>query len=209
MHVKHRLVPGLVVGALTLGGASGVFAARVHHGHARHAVIAGQIANLSATGFTVTFTPKHGKNGAAPVAKSFRVAVSATTREVARKGTTGTLANGDFAAVAGTRAKGTITAARVLFANAPFKLRLHRVIGAVTTGSSATSLVVTTRSDKTRTFAITSSTKFGVGKVVQTSPLTLTTGQKVLVHFRRDKAVKKQLDALVIRVRAAKAAVQP
>jgi hypothetical protein len=204
MSLTTRIVPAAVAGSLLLGGASGVFAAKSHAHRVTRAAIAGQVSNVSATGFTLTWTPKHGKNDVAPVTHSVQVATSTTTVERARKGTTGTLANGDFAVVLGTRARGAVTAKRVLFATAPFKIRLHVAIGTVAAGTSATSLVITTRAGKTRTLAITASTKFFQGKVAATAPLALTAGEKVLVRVARDATVKGQLDATVIRVRAVK-----
>jgi hypothetical protein len=206
MHRVHRLVPGLVAGSLLLSGASGVFAAKTHKAHARNGIVAGQVSNVSATGFTLTFTPKTGKNGAAPVTRTFQVATTSTTKEVARRRTTGSIVNGDFAYVAGARTKGAVAAKRVVYSTSTFKLRLHRAIGTVAAGTTATTLVVTTRAGKTATFSVTATTKFRVGKTLQTAPVALTAGQKVLVHFGRDKTVKKQLDALVIRVAAPKAA---
>jgi hypothetical protein len=204
MSFTTKIVPAAVAGLLLLGGASGVFAAKGKAFHVKRAAIAGQVSNVSATGFTLSWTPKQGKNGAAPVARTVQVATTASTVEKARKGTTGTLANGDFAAVLGTRAKRTVTAKRVLFATTQFKLRRHAVIGTVAAGTSATSLVITTRAGKTRTLAITATTKYFQGKTVATAPLALTTGEKVLVRFGRDATVKKQIDALAIRVRGAK-----
>jgi hypothetical protein len=203
MSLMTKIVPAAVAGSLLLGGASGVLAAKTKAPQVKRAARAGQVSNLSATGFTLTWTPKTGKNGAAPTSRSVQVATSTTTVEKARKGTTGTLANGDFAAVLGTRAKGTVTAKRVLFATSAFKLRRHAVVGTVAAGTSATSLVITTRAGKTRTLAITAATKFFQGKTAATAPLALTTGEKVVVRFGRDATVKTQLDALAIRVRAA------
>jgi hypothetical protein len=204
MHITSKIVPAALAGSLLLGGASSVFAAKNHVPHMKRATVAGQVSNLAPTGFSLTFTPKKGKNGAAPVARTVQVTTTSSTIEKARKGTTGTLTNGEYAVVLGSGAKGAVTATRVLFSTKQFHIRRHALKGAVAAGTSASSLVVTTHAGKSRTFAITTTTRFFQGKTATTAPLALSAGQKVSVRFARDTAVKGQLDATVIRVKAAK-----
>jgi hypothetical protein len=192
MHLTHRIAAGLVAGSMLFGGAAGVMAAG--NGKAVKAIAAprvgvayGQVSNLLATGFTLTRTVKSRTTGTTTQVQT-QVTIIATTKEQARRGTTGALANGDYALVAGVKTKGAVTATRVLYSIKPFRHALtHRVAGSVVT-SSATSLTIQTRAGATYTFTINAQTKFRVNKVTQTAAPTFTTGERVIVVFIRAKA---------------------
>lgn len=192
MHLTHRIGAGVVAGSMLFGGAAGVMAAG--NGKAVKAVAAprvglafGQVSNLSATGFTLTRVAKAKTTGATAQLLT-QVTITATTKEQARKGTAGPLANGEYALVAGVKSKGAVTATRVLYSTKPFRHVLsHRVRGFVT-ASSAGSLTIETRAGASYTFAITAQTKFRVNKQVQTTAPTFTTGERVIVVFTREKA---------------------
>lgn len=226
MRIIPRVLPGVVAGALLLGGASGVFAAKAGvHAHRVHRVlVAGQVSGLQSAAnspFTVTFTPK--KAGVA--AKTYAVATTSATKERASKGTTGTLQNGEYAIVVGQKTTTGITARSVFFSTTAFKgrqvkiMRLRLRLGALTaikvqtmrgtvsaTPATTGTLAVTRTSKKgvvvNRTFAITATTKYFVGKTAASSAPTFTSGEKVIVRFKRDKATKA-LNALAIRVASA------
>jgi hypothetical protein len=153
----------------------------------RIGVAFGQVSNLTTNGFTLTRTVKAKTTGATSPVQT-QVTVTATTKEQARKGTTGALANGEYALVAGVKSKGAVTATRVLYSVKPFRVALsHRVAGAVTQ-SSPTSLTIQTRAGATYTFTINAQTKFRVNKQTQTTAPTFTTGERVVVVFIRAKA---------------------
>lgn len=230
MRFTQRIVPGLVAGSLVLGATSGALAAKATTAKAKRlAVVAGQVSNLSSTGFTLTTTPKKSAAGAtAPAPKSFSVMVAATTKQVARKGTTGALANGEFAVVVGHRTSTSVAATRVVYSTTAFpakaiaarvadanarkaarvaakKLkaaRVHRAAGTVAAGTTATNLVITNKAGKTLTFTITSATKFRVAKQIVTTPPLLSAGQSVGVRYARDKTAKTALIARLVTVRA-------
>lgn len=218
MRHTHRLIPGLLAGSLLIGGASGVFAAQGKaHTKARVGFATGQVSNLSATGFTLTRAPKVAKAGVTP--KTFQVSLGATgpstgnasAKEHARKGTTGALANGEFAFVVGQKTATGVTAQRVVYSAKRFnvrrliaQVRAHRlanrlakrlarrslrhnfVRGTVNASSTAGTLSITTKKGKTFTFAIGTTTKYRVNKQLSTTPLTFTTGEKVVVRFARN-----------------------
>ncbi len=212
MKITRYLVPSLLAGSLLAGGASGVFAA--HKKNATpHAFAYGQVSNLSTSGFTLTQAPK--KAGGATSLKAVQVLLGNTTREKTRKGTTGALANGEYALVVGLKGSSGITANRVLYANKAFNgrrmimrarakrilrhLRRHQVAGTVngaTTTSS--SLAITTPKGRTLTFAITAQTTFRVNKQRATTTPTLTNGEKVRVLFARDRATKTRTARMII-----------
>lgn len=225
MKLTHRLVPGLVAGTLLLGTTTGVFAAKTPA--PRLGVVAGQVSNLSATGFVLTASARKVAAGtAAPAASTFQVAIAATTKEIARKGTTGTLQNGDYAVVVGARSATAVAARRILFSTTPFKgktiravaqkvvaARVYRAAGTVAPTTTASTLVITTKAGKTLTFSITSATKFRVNKqLVATAPV-LIAGQRVIVLYSHDKTTTTTLDARAVKVRPVKtgapAATQP
>lgn len=221
MRIAHRVLPGLVAGSLLLGGASGVFAANagVKAPRAHLAVVSGQVSNVQSSAFTVTFTPK--KTGVAP--KIFQVTTTATTKHLALKGTTGALTNGEYAIVIGAKTTTGVTARTVRYSVTPFKarqvriLRLRLELAALTAMKARTvrgtvnatqpaagvlAITVTTKKGAvTRSFTISPTTKYFVGKTPATSAPAFTSGEKVAIHFKRDKTTKA-LDALAIRVLA-------
>lgn len=211
MKITRYLVPSLLASSLLAGGATGVFAAH-KKAAAPHAFAYGQVSNLSATGFTLTRNPKKASTGA--TSRVVQVVLSSTTKEKARKGTAGTLANGEYALVAGAKAPSGISAERVLYSAKVFKarrliLRLRaerilrmlsrqRVAGTVAAGTSSTNLAITTRQGKTLTFAITAKTAFRVNRQHTSTAPALTSGEKVRVFFRSDRATKTRTALLVI-----------
>lgn len=135
MRLTHRVVPGLLAGSMLLGGATGVFAANgATHAARPHVVIeAGQVSNLTTGGFTLTWTPK--KTTVAP--KTYQIALAATTKEHGTKLTTGSLANGEYAivfgtksttATAGTTGTTSITARTVQYSTKAFAARTIRLM---------------------------------------------------------------------------------
>jgi hypothetical protein len=193
MHIRKSLLPGLVAGSLLLGTASAVFAAKAPNAGAKHpAHVAGLVSNLSATGFTLTAAPAKATTGATPAARVFSVTLATNAKERALKGTTGALVNGDYALVVGSRSKTNFTARRVLYSTTAFKAgkllnRLRtRAAGTVAAGTTATSLVITTKAGKTLTFVVTSTTKYRAGKTVLTTAPTLSVGENVVVVYSRD-----------------------
>lgn len=219
MHFTHRIVPGLVAGSLLLGSAS-AFAAKTPAKARAHVVVAaGQVSGLgaaNAAGFTLTWTPK--KVGAA--AKTWQISTAAATKEIAAKGTTGSLQNGEYAIVIGTKTASGITARSVRFSVHAFKGRLVAIVrarvrlaaltaarvrvarGTVNATQTAGTLSITVTGKKaTRsvTFTVTPTTKYFTGKTLSASPLNLTAGEKVAVRFHRNRTTKA-LDALAIRV---------
>jgi hypothetical protein len=193
MHPTRIVVPGLLAGSLLLGGTSGVFAAKAHKA-AHRAALVGQVSNLSTSGFTLSWTPSKGAH--AGVTKTVSVAVSATTKERGLKGATA-LADGNYAYVAGTRAKGTVTAKRVVFSTTALTkrqilaLRGLRVRGTVVS-STPTELVVTVgKKGKTLTITLDSATKYRVSGQVSTTAPTFTAGERVVVRVVREKGATK------------------
>ncbi|MGI8967769.1 MAG: hypothetical protein ACR2GA_01525 [Chloroflexota bacterium] len=212
MKIAYRFVPGLLAASLLAGGTTGVFAKQGKT--ATHRTFAyGQVSNLSATSFTVTSLPKKANPTAAP--KIVQVALNATTKEKARKGTAGVLANGEYAFVSGAKSAAGITARRVVYSSTAFhakrliqraKARLHRAhraAGAVNVGATtATSLSITTARGKTLVFAITATTKYRVSKHLTTTAPTFTNGEKVRVRFLRDATTKSVTARTIIVVAA-------
>ena len=202
MRFAPRFAIGALAGALLLGSSvlwvPGTSAAAAR----KPATFAGQVSAVAGNTFTLTRTSaKTGKT------VTLTVTLAPGAKEHARRGTTGPLANGEFAVVVGSRAsKGAITANRVLYSTTAFKVRHHaRHIGHgtyVASASSAASLVIANKAGKQRTFTITPATSYRVAGKVVTTPPTLTNGEKVAVSFKRDKATKS-LVALVISVRKA------
>ena len=207
MRIAHRLVPGVLAGSLLLSGASGALAAK-GAGKAHWAALGGQISNLSTTAsgstFTLTLNPKAATTGTA--SKTVQVTVGANAKQQARAGTAGPLANGDYAIVVGTRTQTSFTANRVIYSATAFRtgrvaagirarhtlnvLSHHRVRGTVQSGT-ATTLTITTRAGKSRTFQLTATTNFRVnGQVSHTAP-TFTSGQQVTVVFTVDKTTRQ------------------
>jgi len=199
----------LLAGALLVGGGSSVLAAK---GKATtpHAFAYGKVSNLSAGGFTLTRIPK--KAASTTAAKVVQVTLSGTTKEKARKGTTGALSNGEWAFVVGAKATTGISANRVVYSVKAFNAhrmslriraqRIHRLllrhaaVGKVS-ATSSTSLSITTAKGKTLTFAITSQTKYRVNKQLATTVPSFTKGEKVRVRFVSN-ATTKSLTARVI-----------
>lgn len=206
-HLPHRIGAGLLGGAILLSGATGALAAKGTKLHAHRAVVRGQVSNLSVSGFTLTRTTKATATKAATV-KTVQVTFSATVKERAAKGTTGALANGAFALVVGQKSATTVMAKLVVFAAAAKGLRpairrlTHVRVGTVTAGTP-TSIAITTKAGKALTFTLTGTTKFRVGKQLATTAPTFTTGEKVRVVYKRDRATKS-LIALAVRVPALK-----
>jgi hypothetical protein len=206
MHIMHRLAPGLVAGSLLVGSASGVFAAKQHTVKVGYA--AGQVSNLTSAGFTLTMTPKKVATGATAAApKVVQVTIAATTKQQARKGTTGSLTAGEYALVVGTKTATGLTARRVLFSATAFKagrlirvLRArhilarattHRVVGLVNLSSTtASTLSLTTKKGAVVTFTITPTTRYRVAGAPVTVAPTFTNAERVVVVFKRDPATK-------------------
>jgi hypothetical protein len=203
MRIAHRLVPGLLAGSLVVGGVSAVFAAPAKP---HWAALGGQVSNLSGATFTLTLNPKAAAAG--KTVKTVQVTLAATAKQRARAGTTGALADGDYAVVVGTRTQTAMTANRVVYSAKAFAvarvaagirarhtlsvLAHHRARGTVQSGT-ATSLVILTRAGKTLTFQLTATTNFRVnGQVSHTAP-TFAAGQKVVVVFTVDKATKQDV----------------
>jgi hypothetical protein len=216
-----RFVSGLIAGVVLLGTASGVLAAKTK-AMPNVVVAAGQVSGLAAsspTGFTLTWTPK--KAGATP--KTWQILIAPDTKQIAAKGTTGGLQNGDYAIVVGTQTTAGVQARIIRFSTKPFAartvaiLRLRERLAALLaarahvargtvnlagTGSGMLSVNVTTKTGpKTVAFTLTATTKFRVGKTVVTTPPTFTDGEKVLVRYKVDAATKA-LDALAVAVAA-------
>lgn len=209
--LPHRLGAGLLAGTILLGGATGALAAKgtkVHaKAHAHRATAAGQVSNLSATGFTLTRTTKAKATTAATV-KTTQVTLDATVKERAAKRTTGALTNGEYALVVGQKTAAGITAKRVMYAADAKGLRhairrlSHSRAGAVS-ASTPTSITITTKAGKALTFTLTGTTTFRLGKQLATTAPTFTTGERVRIVYKRDKATKS-LVALAIGVRVQK-----
>ncbi|MDQ2743775.1 MAG: hypothetical protein M3Z66_15980 [Chloroflexota bacterium] len=220
MKLTRYLVPSLLAGSLLAGGASSSFAAQKKVATPR-AFAYGQVSNLTTTGFTLTRTPK--KAGA--TSKVVQVALSSTSKEQARKGTTGALTSGEYAFVVGAKGATGVAANRVLYSTTAFNARrliqrirtqrlanriAHRLLrphlaaglvnGATTT---STSISITTAKGKTLVFAITPQTKYRVNKALTTTAPTFTNGEKVRVRFARAAATKALTVRLIAVVPAA------
>jgi hypothetical protein len=163
--------------------------------HPRHGVAYGQVSGLSPNGFTLTRTLKHPRaNGSTTVVVT--VSTTAATKEMARKGTTGVLANGEYALVTGMKSGSDLRAQRILYSATPFTVHRHRVVGTVL-ASSATALTIQTRTGKSITIAINSATHYRVNKQLQSAAPPLTTGERVAVRFTLDKATKARLARVI------------
>jgi len=222
MKIARYLVPSLLAGSLLAGGASGAFAAPKKVATPR-AFAYGQVSNLTTTGFTLTRTPK--KAGAAATPTVVQVALSSTTKEQARKGTTGSLTSGEYAFVVGAKGATGVAANRVLYSTTAFNtrpliqrikvqrlanriahrlLRPHLAVGLVNGATTtATSISITTAKGKTLVFAITPQTKYRVNKALTTTAPTFTNGEKVRVRFARTAATKGRTARLIAVVPAA------
>lgn len=213
--LAHRLVPGILAGALLLPGGSGILAASAK-AQPRAAFVYGQVSNLSTDGtsFTLTWTPKAAQ-GATATPTTVQVLVTTATKEKPRKGTTGALVPGDYALVVGTQSQAGLTARRILYSATAFngraiiaRLAVHRAVGTVsaTTAASAAApatVTIVTKVNKSLTFTITATTKFRVNKTLQSAAPTFTQGERIIVRFRRD-AKTKTLVAVAIAIPAAK-----
>ncbi len=222
MKLTRYLVPSLLAGSLLAGGASSTFAAQKKVATSR-AFAYGQVSNLTTAGFTLTRTPK--KVGATATPTVVQVALSSTTKEQARKGTTGTLTNGEYAFVVGAKGATGVAANRVLYSTTAFKarplvqriktqrlaqriahrlLRPHRAVGLVNgAATTSTSISITTAKGKTLVFAITPQTKYRVNKALTTTAPTFTNGEKVRVRFAHIAATKGRTARLIAVVPAA------
>jgi hypothetical protein len=218
MRFIPRLIPGVLAGFMLLGTASGVLAAKPKV-TPKMVVAYGQVSGLATTGFTLTFTPK--KAGA--TAKTWQINITSASQEVAVRGTTGALQNGDFAIVVGSQGTTGIDARVIRFsvkalpartvAILRLRVRLAQLAAAeartargtvVLTGTNPTTLsvsVTTKAGARTVAFAITGTTKFRVGKALVTTPPTFTDGEKVVVRYRVDPTTKA-LNAIAISVAA-------
>ena len=211
MRITNRVITGLLAGTLLAGSAGSAFAAQSRA--AVLVVVAGKVSGVTATGFSLT--PNVASTaGKTPV--STTITVSAVTKETPQKGTTGPLTNGEYAVVVGTRTATGIAARTVLYATTAINAqriakrvraarRHHVAVGTVNlTGTTTTTLAITTKRGKHLSFALTSTTKFRVNKVVSLTLPTFTAGERVAVRYKRDK-VTKTLVALSVRVLAPKA----
>lgn len=189
MRMTHRFIPGLLAGSLLAGGASGALAAKNHPASVGLARAAGQVSNLSATGFTLTETPRKATQGTTAAVKTVQINLTAATRETAVVGTTGALANGEYVVVAGQKTATGITARRVLYSVKPIHRAHNRVTGTVQ-GSTATTLTVQTRKGKLVTFTLTAQTRYRAGAQALQAVPAFTAGERVAVSFKRDKATK-------------------
>lgn len=199
MHAARTVVPGLLAGALLLGGTSGVLAAKGKFSTHR-AVLFGQVSNLSTSGFTLSWTPKAGKN--AGITKSVTVTTSSTTTERGPKGAT--LANGDYAFVPGTRVGATVTAVRVAFSTTAFTARQRLALtgrlvhGTVVSSTTGQLVIAVGKKGRTLTFTLDATTKYRVNKQVTTSQPVFTAGEKVTIAFTRVKSTTKGAPATLV-----------
>ncbi len=220
MRLTHRIVPGLLAGSLVLGTGTAAFAARSAHAKVSgRAAAYGQVSALSNGNFTLTFTPK--KAGATP--RAWQIATTGTTKELALKGTTGPLANNEYAFVVGTSpSKGNINATNIRYSTTDFlgkagKLRkalgstiigaAHATSGVLSTGSTFTVTVshkdkaTGTTTSKDFTFTVTDKTRFKSGReAASTTGIALTAGEKILVHYRVNGTNSSELDAVLVAV---------
>lgn len=226
MRLIHRLVPGFVAGSLLLGSAAGAFAAgaKTNPKASPRVLAAGQVSNLSAgtpVTFTLTWTPA--KAGATPT--TYQVTTTTTTKQTPVKGTSAPLQNGEYAIVIGTRTATGIAADTIRFSTKAFKARevailrlrlrlaeltaarAHTVRGTVdatytVAGTQLAVDVITKTGTKTMTFALSSATKYRVGKAAATSTVpAFTAHEKVAVRFKMN-ATRTAYDALLVTVPA-------
>lgn len=217
MHLTRSLIPGLLAGTLLLGTVSGTFAAGKHAARPANAAFAvGKVSKLQAGSFTLTWTPRVPKGSTTtPVPKSITVTVTAATKETAHNGTTGPLANGEYAAVFGTKTADGIAAMRVEYSSTAFNGAGHHrghsrnhAIGAVDLSkTTATSLLITNRAGKGLTFVLNANTKYVVNKVVSNKAPTFTNGERVAVLYSVDQTTKAltALAVVVVPTKPAKA----
>lgn len=215
MRITHRLLPGIVAGSLLLGSASGALAATTKaKPKARWTSLAGQVSNLSGSTFTLTLNPRAAAAG--KTVKTVQVTLAATAKQQARTGTTGALANNDYAIVVGARTATSVMANRVFYSATAFPaarvvagirarhtlyVLSHHIVRGTVASSTATTLSVAVSATKTRTFQLTSTTNFRAnGQVSHTAPI-FTTGEKVVVVFTVDKTTKQAV-ATAVGVRA-------
>jgi hypothetical protein len=202
-HLTHRLGASLLAGIVLIGGTTGALAAKGTKVHANRATATGLVSNLSATGFTLTRTTKATASTAAAV-KTAQVTFDTAAKERATKGTTGVLANGEYALVVGQKTAAGIAAKRVVYSTTAKGLRhairgLARVRAGTVSAVTPAGITITTKAGKTFTFTVTTTTTYRVNKQPATTAPTFTTGEKVRVLFRRDRATKS-LVALTIAV---------
>lgn len=215
MHL-NRTASGLLAGALLLSTASGVFAAS-GQGKPHLAVAVGQVTGLTGTAFTLSRTNK--KTNATT---TFAVTTGTATKERALKGTTGALADGEYAVVVGVESQqGAITANQVVYSTTAkplarvaklarlrvairrYQLALwRRAAGTVQSYTPGATLSITNKNGKTLTFAISSTTRYRVDGQKAGAPASLSGTVRVI--FKRDATVKTQLDALAIIVPVAR-----
>lgn len=205
MQFTHRLAAGVLAASLVATGAGTTFAKSGHAAKSGRSFAYGQVSGLGTTGFTLT-RQKAAKAGqtAAPTTVTVQVSVSTTTVIKARKGETGTLANGDYARVVGAKSGTGIAATHVVFSAKPFRGLGLRAAGTVVTATS-TSLTVQPRTRKNATaapaaltFDITKAHFRVNGQKATTSP-TFTSGEAVRVRYRKN-ATTGVLTATVVAV---------
>jgi hypothetical protein len=206
--LTHRLGAGLLAGIVLVGGTTGALAAKGTKVHANRAVATGLVSNLSTTGFTLTRTTKATATTAAAV-KTSQVTLNATVKQRATKGTAGVLANGEYALVIGQKTAAGLTAKRVVYSTTAKGLRhavrlLARMRAGTVSAITPAGITITSKAGKTFTFTLTTTTTYRVNKQATTTVPTFTTGEKVRVLFRRDRATKS-LIALAIVVPTPKA----
>lgn len=209
MRIAHRFLPGLLAASMLCGSASGALAATATP-KAHWVAFGGQVSALTGNTFTLTLNPKAALAG--KPARTVQVTLAATGKLKPRAGTTGALANGDYAVVVGTGTATAVTAMRALYSATIFPvarvvrllrarhaiaaLSRHTVRGTVQTGTP-TSLTITTRAGKTLTVQFTATTNFRAnGQVSHTAP-TFTAGQKVTVRYSVNTATKEAVAAAV------------
>jgi hypothetical protein len=200
---RSALIAAVLGGSLLASGAASTFAASAHAQNHR-ARAYGQV-HLVPGGFILTL--KHPRaDGATTV--TVQVPTNPAPKEIARKGTTVPLDEGDYALVVGTKSTTGLVASRVLYSDAPFKVHRSRAIGTVTAitlnGSTLTSITIQTKKGKSLDFEITAQTHYRVNKQLQSAAPTFAQGERVAIRFTIDKATKHRL-ALVISVRPTKA----
>lgn len=203
MRIAHRLAPGLLAGSLILGGVSAVSAAPAKP-KPRWTALGGQVSNLTGNTFTLTLNPKAAASG--KTVQTVQVTLAPTAKEQPRAGTTGVLANNDYAVVVGTRLQTNVTANRVLYGATAFRvarvvagiranhtlyvLAHHRARGTIQS-STSTSLVIVNKAGKTLTFQLNSATNYRANAQVSHTAPTFVAGQSVAVVFTVDKVTKQ------------------
>ncbi len=207
MHFPHRIGAGVLAGTILLAGAGSALAATGTTAKAHNGFVVGQVSNVSTTGFTVTRTTKATATTPATT-RTVAVTLAPAAKERATKGTTGALANGEFALVVGQRTATAITAQRIVYSTTlksvrrAARLLARSAVGTINT-ASATTVTITTKRGVTRTFSLTPTTKYRVNKVVSTTMPAFVSGQKVRVVFKLDKTTKT-LVALRVAIPVAK-----